>query len=285
MGLRTNDHEVGELVQRLLGAYAVAGVESPPNYSLWVDQPASGGASRDGARGLNLLYRGRCVVARHRSPGPVVQALLRHLQTHLGPVDPSGVQMRLVTLLSPAGAVLVASGLLGPLAVHERQLARSGLHLVHAEVTTIATGSGEVVIDPLRLDIDRDALATLETRCGPLHKPVPGVEPFPEPGRYPVAAIIVSRVAGALEPISRARTVALTAPLLWPSPGDGRAAIGALVGATEGARLLAAGSLNPEAVVRALPSALGFGGASRIDRRLNRRSAAWVSSRSRPQGL
>jgi hypothetical protein len=238
-----------ELVNQLLGAYAAPDLGAPANYSLWLESGRADGRPDS----LNMLYRGRCIAARSRSSADVVGALLRHLEAHVTEQDPTRVRAKLMTLLSPAGAVLVSAGLLQAMATHERPLARAGLRLVHGDLTSIDVQSGQVVIDPPRLKVDEDAKAKLES-LGP---PSRGASTATVEGRYPVAALVISNALGSLDPISRARTVALAAPLLLSDHADKTAAVRALARATEGTRLVAAGSLSADALANALPSLIG----------------------------
>jgi hypothetical protein len=226
----------------LLAAYTAPDLVGPPNYSLWLEP--GGEPLATGPRALNLLYRARCVVARHRSPGPIVRALLGHLDPLLGPADSTHLQLRMATLLSPDGAVLVPAWLTGPLGTDERRLAKSGLRLLHGDITTIDANSGHVLVGPPRLDIDQEALHLLGGSTteddGTL-----------APGQYPLAVLVVTNAPGHFEPISRARAVALAAPTILPYQ-DNVEVIQALGTAIAGARTLAAGSLRTAELLRAL---------------------------------
>ena len=107
----------------------------------------------DGGRGLYVLLRFDCPVARARSAARVLDALRRHLAADAGWHPPDLVPIRAAALRTGHGIVLLPDGLRRKVVPHSRRLADGGVAPVDEPVVGLDAASGEVVVPAAPLDL------------------------------------------------------------------------------------------------------------------------------------
>lgn len=172
IGIRSSTKEVDDLLRRVLGAYLVPGVQAPPNYSLRI-----GGPRRVGTE-LSQVYRSGTLIARTRSAGGAVMALLHELCRHQ-PEDPQGLlRADVAVLVTATGAVLAPKPLRHLLVEAGTRVEAWGARLQHVPFARIDPATAEVVLDGPTLDLDPEPLAAMEPTNGVAigrgHSPIVG---------------------------------------------------------------------------------------------------------------
>lgn len=105
---------------------------------------------------LHRLQWGRCSVLRTPDARRLVEGLLRHLQVATVP-RPGTLRLRVASVVTPAGVVLLPDGLRRDVASLGRRLAARGVHLTDGAVVDVDLASGEAEI-PGAIELERDEL-------------------------------------------------------------------------------------------------------------------------------
>lgn len=160
IGIRSSTTEADALLRRVLGAYLVPDVEAPSNYSL-----RFGGRQRVGTE-LSQVYRSGRLIARSRSAGAAVMALLHELCRHQ-PEDPQGLlRADVAVLLTATGAVLAPKPLRHLLVEAGTRVEAWGARLLQLPFARIDPATAEVVVGAPTLDLDLESLAAVELTNG-----------------------------------------------------------------------------------------------------------------------
>ena len=160
IGVRSSTKEADDLLRRVLGAYLVPDLEAPPNYSLRI-----GGRQRVGTE-LSQVYRSGTLIARCRSAGEAVMALLHELCRHQ-PEDPEGLlRVDAAVLLAHTGVVLAPKPMRRLLIEKGTRLEAWGAALLPVPFARIDPLTAEVVGGRPTLTIDHEALCALGSARG-----------------------------------------------------------------------------------------------------------------------
>jgi hypothetical protein len=172
LGLRAGTAELVEAARAVLGPSLVAGEAPPANVSLLT-------TSRPLGRGLQWCYRSTNLAVRFRTPRRAVAAAVGFLSSFDDAPRAGRVDIPAVTLVRDGAAVLLSP--MGRLLADSLvpRLRRTGWVLADTVRASVDALTGELVIDPPRLEIDHAALARVAGDPA---------EPAAEPGRYHVAA-------------------------------------------------------------------------------------------------
>jgi hypothetical protein len=171
LGVRFSTPELVEMAREVLAPSLVEGVVAPPNASVKETSARAG-------RPLLYCYRSNVLVTRARSPQRALAAVASLLSTY---VPPATSRLRLPALVAVrAGVAVLFSPKSWPVAARlVPRLQAAGwdvLDTLEADLDSDA----QVVIAPLAVTLDADALAALPGKPADVSRPAPG--------RYPVLA-------------------------------------------------------------------------------------------------
>jgi thiol-disulfide isomerase/thioredoxin len=208
VGLRYDDDETAEQLDRLFPGARVNDRRAPDNYSVALaGTPTTKGAGA--ARSLKLLVHGSTQLVRSRSGGRVLAALLQHLSADLEPADPTLLQVNATAAVRDGEALLLPPGL-GHLAKQlQPRLAKLGIVTVDTPRTLLDLRTRELVVpapvvahDASVID-EADAVAQLGNEL-----------PWVRPGRYPIRTWFLTRSPEHRGPLTPGVAVAAAIPLL-----------------------------------------------------------------------
>jgi hypothetical protein len=155
IGVRCTDATVAGVLRRALAAHLVDDVEFHPNYSVVVGQV-------DGARReLHRLHRSSATLARARSTRRLAAALVSHLDSAAGPVRRDLPEVWAAMAVHDGRALLLPSRYVGELVDGRARLQAAGVEVVDRIRVVVDPATGEAVIDPVSLTVDRKALDEL----------------------------------------------------------------------------------------------------------------------------
>jgi len=170
-----------ELLRSLLDAYVAEVDGAPANYSVSVrDRPTDARS----ARPVHQLHRSTRAVARSRSPGRILRALLHHLDAVVHPPAPGLLGVRALPLVAGARAVLAPAGLARDLPAVLPLLHRAGFRLADVPYATVDPERAELVVPEVALELQPAAARRLED----LERSAGAGAGAVAPGRYPLAA-------------------------------------------------------------------------------------------------
>lgn len=155
---------------------------------------------------LKALYRGASLETASRSPRRVIDALLAGLSTWALRDRADLIEVEAVAAVGGGRAVLLPAAMACRTPALERHLARAGIRMADTHVAHLHADSGEVVVPPLRLEVDWEPLEAL---LGDAERPSGETAP-PSPGSYPLAARLPDGDRGPQE-IAEAAVAALAA--------------------------------------------------------------------------
>ena len=196
VGLRVSTPELAEASRRVLAPSLVPGLVAPPNVSVLATEAHVG-------RGLLLCYRSNAVVTRARSVRRAVQSALVLLSSY-DPARAEGlVRIPAVVALRDRRAVVLSPPARMVLDALTPRLRRAGWTMLDATTADIDPSSGDLIVAPLPIEVDGEALSRL-----PGHRtdsrPV-------RPGRYPVVAWVDANRDGPEPPTSAAQVAVVAA--------------------------------------------------------------------------
>jgi len=210
IGVRSTDPAVAARLASLLPSLVVDDVEAPCNLSLKL------GGDDGPVRDFHLLYRGQSTFVRTSSIGRLLRATLSHLDGYLDPV-PGTARLNTRVLVRDGEAVLV-DGVLGSHVQNtERRLAQLGYRVADVYGAALDRQTLELVLWQPRVDIDADALASLDEEL-----PVQGSELGLIDARFPLRRVL-SYIPDSNEDRPSVRRLAELAPLATDMAGRLRA--------------------------------------------------------------
>ena len=225
IGVRSNTLELDALLRTALAAHVLDGVEAPRNYSIAVHAD-----HQRGVRPLHSLWHEYSLLARSRSPGRVVRALLGYLGDHVD-ARPSFVRVPAVTMIGPSGAVVADPSLRNHRPRLTRLVRTFALQVADSRTADI-DDSGELVVSPSPLHVDESALDSSEMG-GPRADP----DLPPATGRYPIRGWLLRTPPTAPEP-SKARALSMVmSRAVGATDIGGQRTIDALARSVENARV------------------------------------------------
>lgn len=245
--MRADDEATDALLRRLLADHVEPSIAAEHvNYSIRIEHPPRSG---DGGVGtpLHSSYDGGCLLARDRDPGPVIGALLRHLDRH-GAREQTFPVVAAVALRRRDGSLVLVSAIVRRWAAKRRRwLAAKGLELLPTPIVLLAEEPGEVIVPGVSLRVDLGCLADLGVDRREL-------EDLEESWRAPVTAWVLASVEGDFEPASRAAAVeAALAAVVQPGAGGPRGVVAALSDTMRAAVPIGVRGLHRNVVVERLP--------------------------------
>ncbi|MFP5378003.1 MAG: hypothetical protein ACLGIO_14635 [Acidimicrobiia bacterium] len=169
------------LLRSLLDAYVAEVDGAPANYSVSVRDRSTDARS---ARPVHHLHRSTRAVARSRSPGRILRALLHHLDAVVHPPAPGLLGVRALPLVAGGRAVLAPAGLARDLAAVLPLLHRAGFRLADVPYATVDPERAELIVPELALELQPAAARRLEE----LERSAGAGDGAVAPGRYPLAA-------------------------------------------------------------------------------------------------
>lgn len=169
-----------ELLRALLDAYVAEVEGAPANYSVSVRDRSTDAPS---ARPVHQLHRSTRAVARSRSPGRILRALLHHLDAVLHPPAPGLLAVRALPLVAGDRVVLAPARLGRDLAAVLPLLRRAGLRLADVPYATVDPARAELIVPELALELQPAAARRLED----LERSAGADDGAVAPGRYPLA--------------------------------------------------------------------------------------------------
>ena len=186
IGVRVNDPETADVIDRLLPGARVQDRRVPDNFSVAL-YPGAGG----GSRRLNLLVRDGRQLVRSRSAARALAALLTYVSADTTPPDEDLLPLNASAALLDGTALLLPPGLVNWNKQIQTTLARRGIVLVDAPYVTIDLASAELVVPTPSVPHDPEVLAELDrgARLGP-------ELPYVRPGRYPIARLVPQPLTG-----------------------------------------------------------------------------------------
>lgn len=242
MGVRASDADADAFLRRLLADHVEPTIPAEhADYSFRLVRADRGDSV---GQDLHSVHEGGCALAQHRRSGPVVEALLRHLDQHARASSDVPV-LSVVAMRRRDGSVVLASVALRRwVATRQRWLASKGLEVLPTPVVEIDAESGDVIVPRLSIHIraEDDGLAEVDLRG--LRSPL----------RLPVHAWVLLSADGDFAPLGRAVAVERAVAALVDEGADGRpGALAAVAQVLRRARPVAAGGLHRPHVVDHLP--------------------------------
>ena len=216
LGVRTNSRSVADLLEALVPAHVIdephlVDERGPgPNFSLLV------GDDSTHARPIHFLTRSGIGVVRSPTVGRLVRALLHHLSDYVDPTRRDVVRVDAHVLLKGSDAVLVHPGVVTNLHAMERRLNRLGCRLVDVAGADISVRTGELCLEPSRLEIDEGRWRDL-LRLHPVAEPEVAID---RPVRHRVRAWLlpVDQIAASVPDTPAGQTLALSTQVSSLSP-------------------------------------------------------------------
>lgn len=170
IGVRSNTLDGDATMRRLLADHLVDDPSAPANYSLLSPEPG------EGRRGIYRLYKGSTAIARARTEGRLLSALVEVLAGHLEGKNHL-VPINVRPFLKGGEVILVPRETVSLLDSIEPRLRRLGVEcLVHVK-PKLDPSTGSVVLNEEALPIRREVLEGLDGDSGAL---------FPRNGRFRV---------------------------------------------------------------------------------------------------
>jgi hypothetical protein len=187
IGVRSNHPKVDGLLRAVLAAHLVEDDDAPPNYSVFVNSD-----ERDllETQGLHFLYRTSTKIARSREVRPIFDHLLASLQGHLHRRQSDVLRVRAVGFVRGGRAVIAPAAVSRDWPAIEPRLRRAGVRLVDTSALQIDPTRRQLIVEPLELHIDDDALASVP---GSAQGHSATINP---PGRYDVVAWLLDDRSG-----------------------------------------------------------------------------------------
>jgi hypothetical protein len=216
---------VDSAIRQTLHRYLVEGVEAPANLSVRIggstvagedpeaeEASVNGNGKRRSGQGqhIHVLYRSSSLAARSRVPSRILWALVSYLDGFLdhAHADDSLLQTSMLGLVTDGHAIVAPRSLLGSLKVLQPRLERQGMRFVDSPFAMVDPSTRELVVPGSPLEIDGDALHSLDKEFGARGRGDEGVRP----GRYAIKGW-ASFAAGADDegPMTRSKAVAAAA--------------------------------------------------------------------------
>jgi len=212
VGIKYDDAETADVLDRLFPGARVDDLRAPENYSVALGgTPTTKGAGA--SRSLKLLVRGGRQLVRSRSSARVLAGLLQHLSAELtqgAAADDSLLRVYATPAVADGRAVLLPAGLVDHVKQLQPRFAKAGVTLVDTPEVFVDPATAELVVpEPT---IPYDAALLEEVDAGPDGGVKLGSElPWVRPGRYPLQSWLVVRSPDAIGPVSPG--IALTSAL------------------------------------------------------------------------
>jgi hypothetical protein len=235
LGVRLSTPELVEMAREVFAPSLVEGVAAPPNVSVKVTAARAG-------RPLLYCYLSNMLVTRARSARRAFEAVASLLSTYAPPVRGGlrllavpAVRSEQIALLAPE-SWLMASRLVPRLRV-------AGWQVLDAPSVEL-DAEGRVVIAPLAVALDSNALAHV-----PAH---PGDGVRPSPGRYPVAVWVAARGADPIPQTMAGRVALVTSGVASLDAGSASAVVETATTMLKRAAWAISPSINPSDLVATL---------------------------------
>jgi peroxiredoxin len=209
VGLRYDDPETADVLDRLLPVARVNDRRAPDNYSVALGgTPTTRGAG--GSRSLKLLVHGSSQLVRSRSGGRVLAALLQHLSADLDPFDESLTRVNATAVVRDGEALLLPAGLVNFVKQLQPRMAKASMTIVDTSRTLLDVDARTLVVPEPTVPHDASVIDELDAdvKFG-------GEMPWIRPGRYPLRAWFVTRAPDVRGPLTPGVAVASTVPLLY----------------------------------------------------------------------
>lgn len=242
--MRADSTETAGLLRRALPLEVVEDVEAPANYSVRLARAA---VDRKGQRELSLLYRSTCLALRARSPSDVLLALASEL-SGVAALGDGLVRVPAAAVVDRDGsATLILPGPLDELARQERALVQRGFRVLRSRFAALDPTSGDLVVSEPEIVLRGDGGGAV-TYGGSTYRAA-----AVDVGSYSIGRWFFTRIAGGLDPVLR--STALRLAFAAAPVGEevvARTRFAALVRSISGTSAVAAGSMDPAAVVHAV---------------------------------
>jgi peroxiredoxin len=209
IGLRYDDVETAEVLDRLFAGARVDDRRVPDNYSVALGETTTirgAGASR----ALKLLVHGGNQLVRSRSGGRVLHGLLQYLSADLEPADPALTRVSATAMVRDGEAVLLPPGVLEFVKQLQPRLAKIGLSLVDTPRTLLDLPARELVVPEPTIPHHASVIAEIDD-AAKLGRELPWIRP----GRYPLRTWVLTRSPEHLGPLSPAVAVTSALPTLF----------------------------------------------------------------------
>jgi thiol-disulfide isomerase/thioredoxin len=209
VGLRYDDQETADVLDRLFPNVRVNDRRAPDNYSVALGgTPTTKGAGE--SRSLKLLVTGGTQVVRSRSGGRVLAALVQHLAVDVEPADPSLLQVSATAAVHDGHALLLPPGLVNHLQQLQPRFAREGIGIVDSPRVLVDVATCELVVPEPSVPHDESVIEELDAGAD-----LGREQPWIRPGRYPARTWCLARSPEHLGTLTPGVAVAAAIPLLF----------------------------------------------------------------------
>jgi len=203
VGVKYDDAETADVLDRLFPGARVDDLRTPENYSVALGgTPTTKGAGA--SRSLKLLVRGNQQLVRSRSSARVLAGLLQYLSAELTArdvQDESLLRVYATPAVADGRAVLLPAGLVDHVKQLQPRFAKVGLTLVDTPEALIDPATAELVVPEPTIAFDAAVLDEID--AGPDGGVKLGSElPWVRPGRYPLATWLLVRGPDTVGPLS-----------------------------------------------------------------------------------